>query len=222
MKISKDTLSVLRSFSSINGSLMLQEGNVIATIAESNNIFAMTEVPETFPIQFGIYDLNEFLSIVSVFKEDAEFDFKEKFVTISDGTTNRIKYYSAGSGIVKTPPSSIKFPEPEITFDLEQSTFDTLRKVASTLKTSDVSIIGDSGELKIVITDKKNSTANSFESSIGSTEHNFKINFRIENLKLFPGNYSVAISSKKISRFINKDVTLTYYIAVEADSTFGD
>lgn len=222
MKISKETLAILRSLSNINGSLMLQEGNKISTIAEGNTIYATVDVPEEFPIQFGIYDLNEFLSIVSVFKEDAEFDFQEKFVTISEGTSNKIKYYSAGEGIVKTPPSTIKFPEPEIKFDLDQSTIDTMRKVASTLKTSDVSIIGESGDLKIVITDKKNSTANSFETIIGATEHTFKINFRIDNLKLYHGNYLVEISSKKISRFTNKDITLTYYIAVEADSTFGE
>jgi hypothetical protein len=55
---------------------------------------------------------------------------------------------------------------------------------------------------------------------IGTTDQTFKANLKIENLKMLPGNYSIAVSSKKISRFTNKDTDLTYYVAIEADSEF--
>jgi hypothetical protein len=220
MQISKETLVLLRNFSSINSSILLPEGSLVKTISEGNNVMAEAEIQETIPVQFGIYDLNEFLSIISIFKEQPEFEFSEKFVMISDGSSNKIKYYAASPEIIKSPPSTIRFPDPEIVFDLEQSSFDTLKKVSSTLKTSDVSIIGDNGELKIVVVDKKNPTGNSFESVVGETKHTFRSNFKIENIKFLSGNYQVNLSSKKISKFVNKEIDLKYFVAVEADSSF--
>ena len=222
MQISKDTLSILRNFSSINGSIMLQEGSRLATISEGRNIMAEVTVEETFPTNFGIYDLNEFLSIISIFRDtQPDLDFNDKYVLISDGGKNKFKYYSAGESIVKAAPATIKFPDPEIKFNLEQTVFDSLRKISSVLKTADVSIVGDSdGVLKAVIVDKKNPTANSFETVLGETDREFRANFKIENLKLYPGNYTVEISTKKISRFTHTDCGLVCYIAVEADSEF--
>jgi len=43
----------------------------------------------------------------------------------------------------------------------------------------------------------------------------------ISNLKLLDGDYDVQISSKLISKWINKSKPVTYYIALEKSSTFG-
>lgn len=221
MQISKETITLFRNFASINGSIMIQEGNRLATLSESKTIMAEATIAESFPMNFGIYDLSEFLSILALFPDSPELTFQEKYVTIADSDNrNKVKYYSAGESIVKAAPPSIKFPEPEIEFELSQSTLDSIRKIASTLKTSDVSIVGIDGQLKIIVTDKKNPTGNAFETLIGETDKTFQANMKIENMKFVPGTYNVYLSKMKISKFVNKDLDLNYFVAVEADSVF--
>ena len=40
-------------------------------------------------------------------------------------------------------------------------------------------------------------------------------------MKILPGTYDVVVSQKLLSRFTNKNHDLTYFIALEPDSTFG-
>ena len=46
-------------------------------------------------------------------------------------------------------------------------------------------------------------------------------NFKVENIKIIPGTYEVTVSEKLLAKFTNKNYDLTYYIALEPDSTFG-
>jgi hypothetical protein len=219
MQLSKETLSLIRNFSSINGSLMIKSGNKLSTISEGKNVMAEAVIEETFPKDFAIYDLNEFMNVVSLFPS-TDLDFSEKYVIVSEGGDSRIKYFAAGEGIVKPAPSTIKFPNPEISFELSGSQLAMIQKVSSALKTSDVSVVGDGSKMRVVVADKKNDTSNAYDTVVGSTDQEFKANFKIENIKVLPGDYEVAISKKKISRFKNKGCELTYYIAIESDSTF--
>lgn len=219
MNLSKETLALIRNFSTINGSIMLKAGNVLSTISEGKNVMAQTTIQETLPCDFGIYDLGEFLGAVSIFQK-TELDFKEKYVTISDGGKARIKYFAAGEGIVKAAPTTIKFPQPDVSFELNTAALEMIRKTSSTLKANDVTIAGVDGVLKVIVWDKKNSTSNAYEVEIGTSTENFKANLKVENLKMMPGDYTVEISSKKISRFKSTSADLVYYIAVESDSEF--
>lgn len=219
MNLSKETLGLIRNFSTINGSLMLKEGNVLSTISEGKNVMAQATIAESFPCDFGIYDLGEFLGVVSIFS-NATLDFSDKFISISDGGASKIKYFAAGEGIVKAAPSTIKFPTPDVTFTLTSDQFEMIRKTSSVLKAGDVSIVGDGSVLQVIVSDKKNATSNAYTVDLGETDFTFKANLKVENLKMLPGDYAVEISSKKISRFRNTSSDLVYYIAVEADSEF--
>lgn len=219
MNLSKETLTLIKNFASINGSLMLKEGNKLSTISEAKNVMANGTIAETFPQDFGIYDVNEFLGVISLF-ENTQLDFKDKYVTISDGGKSKIKYYAAGEGVVRSAPAQIKFPEADVAFELTQEQIAMILRTASVLKASDVAIKGEDGELKVQVSDKKNDTSNAYEVTIGSTEKQFTANLKVENLKMLPGDYSVEVSSKKISKFTNKGNDLTYFVAIEADSKF--
>lgn len=176
-------------------------------------------IAETLPMDFGIYDLNEFLNVVSLFPT-TELDFQEKYVLVSDGGKSRIKYFAAGEGVVKSAPASIKFPTADISFTLDAAQLAMIQRTSSALKASDVSIVGDGATLKVLVSDKKNDTSNAYEVVIGETDETFKANLKVENLKMLPNDYLVEISKKKISRFTHTASDLTYYIAVEADSEF--
>ena len=221
MELSKDTLTLIKNFSSINNSLMLKAGNKLTTISEGKNIMAETRIAEDVPKDFGIYDLNEFLNVVGIFTNPS-LDFDDKYVLVSDaGNSNsRIKYFAAGEGLVKSAPNTIKFPTPDVEFTLNAAQLAMIHRTAGALKASDVTITGDGETLSVIVSDKKNATANAYSHVLGETDQTFKANIRVENLKMLPNDYEVAISKKKISRFKATASDLTYYVAVEADSEF--
>lgn len=219
MELSKDTLTLIKNFAGINGSIMLKAGNKLTTISEGKNVMAEVSINETLPMDFGIYDLNEFLNVVSLFTT-TQLDFSEKHVLVSDGGTSKIKYFAAGEGVVKAAPATIKFPQPDVEFTLTATQLAMIQRTSSVLKASDVSIVGDGTNLKVMVSDKKNSTSNAYEVTIGATEETFKANIKVENLKMLPNDYEVSISKKKISKFKHTASDLTYYVAIESDSEF--
>lgn len=220
MNLSKETLALIKNFSGINGSIMLQAGNRLATISEGKNVMAEVTIAETIPSDFGIYDLNEFLGVVSVFTT-TNLEFSEKYMTISDGSKSKIKYFAAGSEIVKAAPSVIKFPGADISFELSAGQLALIQRTSSALKASDLSIVGQDGQLTLVVADKNNSTSNAYEVELGETDQEFKANFKVENLKMLPGDYSVEISKKKISKFQSATSDYKMFVAVESDSVFS-
>lgn len=218
MKLSKDTVAIFKNFAGINSNLLLKQGNKIATISAQKNVMSDTVVGETFPSEFGIYDLNEFLGAMSLF-EDPELEFGEKFVTIKEGD-NSIKYFAAESSVLTAPTKEITFPTSDIEFTMTNNMLSMIQRTASVLRVTDLSIIGDGTNITVQVGDKKNSTGNSYRSSVGKTDKSFNVNLKVENLKMLPGDYNVSISSKKISRFKSVTGSLVYYVAVEADSKF--
>lgn len=216
MKLSKETVSLFKNFAGINSNLLLKSGNKLATISAQKNVMSDATVSEVFP-DFGIYDLNEFLGAMSLF-DDPELDFSEKYVTIKQGNSS-IKYFAAEPSVLTAPQKSITFPAHEIEFNMSAAMLNMIHRTASVLRATDLSIVGDGTTITAVVGDKKNATGNSFSEPVGSTDKKFKVNLKVENLKMLPGDYTVSISSKKISRFQGTG-DLVYYVAVEADSTF--
>jgi hypothetical protein len=157
--------------------------------------------------------------VVSLF-QTTTLDFSEKHVLVSDGGSSRIKYFAAGEGVVKSAPTTIKFPGGDVEFTLEATQLAMIQRTSSVLKATDVSIVGEDGKLKVIVSDKKNDTSNAYEVVIGDTDETFKANLKVENLKMLPNDYQVSISKKKISRFKHTASDLTYYVAIEADSEF--
>ena len=218
MKLSKDTVALFKNFASINTNLVLKQGNKLSTISAQKNVMADVTVTETFP-DFGIYDLNEFLGAMSLF-DDPEIVFEDKFAKITQGNMS-IKYYAADTSVLTAPTKAITFPDAEINFELSNHMLTMIHRTASVLRVDDVSIVGSDGKITVVVGDKKNSTGNTFSEPVGETDKTFKVNLKVENLKMIPGDYSVSVSSKKISRFKSSTTSdLVYYVAVEADSSF--
>jgi hypothetical protein len=218
MKLSKETLSVIKNYATINNNLLFKPGNKLSTIAVGSTILSTATVSETFDKEFAIYDVNEFLAALSLF-EDPDIIFDEKFLTISQGNGS-IKYFAAAMEAIVAPKNEVKFPEAEVNFTLDGSVYNMILKTSSLLKSPDVSIVGNGSTVSVVVAPKKNQTGNAYTNVLGTTTLNFKVNLLVDNLKLLSGDYDVSISSKKISRFKSKTSDLVYYVAVEADSTF--
>lgn len=217
MKISKETINILRNYSSVNSNLLFKPGSKIGTISTNKTIASSVTVAEEFPVEFGVYDLNAFLGALSLF-DDPDLSFENKFVTIQE-KGNKIKYFAADPSVLVVPNKEINFPAADIEFDLTSAMLTTVQRTAGVLKASDFSIIGDGSNLILQVGDKKNATSNSYETVVGETDKTFRANIKIENLKMLHADYRVTIHSK-ISRFKSTSGDLVYYVAVEADSSF--
>ena len=219
MNLSDNTLGILKNFAGINNSILVKEGNQLRTISVMKNILAEAEIPEDFPRQFGIYDLNQFLNGLSLHqKPDLDFE-KESYVTISEGR-RKVKYFFADPQVIIAPPEKeITLPTEDICFQLESVTLEKLLKASAVYQLPDLSAVSENGQIKLIVHDKKNDTSNEFAIVVGETDREFSFNFKIENIKIIPGAYDVVISSKLLSRFVNNNLNLTYYIALEPDST---
>ncbi len=221
MKLSESTVSLLKNFSSINQSILFKEGQKLRSISVMKNILVEANVSEQFPKDFGIYDLNQFLNGLSLHQSpDLDFD-NDQYVVIKEGRS-RSKYFFADPSVIVAPPEKeITLPTEDVCFQLTSQQLEKLKKAASVYQLPDISVIGEAGVIKLVARDKKNDTSNDFSIIVGETENEFVFNFKEENLKIVPGNYDVVVSEKLLSRFQNQNIDVTYYIALEPDSTFG-
>ena len=221
MKLSDKTVNILKNFSSINQSILFKEGNKLRTISVMKNILAEAEIDEDIPKDFGIYDLNQFLNGLNLHSSpDLDFD-NDGYVVIKEGRS-RSKYFFADQNVIVTPPDKeINLPSEDVTFDLDTQQLDKLLKAAAVYQLPDLSVVGEAGVVKLVVRDKKNDTSKDFSIVVGETSSEFVFNFKVENIKIIPGTYEITVSQKLLAKFTNKNYDLTYYIALEPDSTFG-
>ena len=220
MKLSDNSLTILKNFAGINNSILVKQGNKLRTISVAKNILAEADITEEFPRNFAIYDLNQFLNGLSL-HQDPELDFtNDSYITIREGK-RRVKYFYADPNVIISPPDKeIQLPSKDVCFQLESASLEKLVKAAAVYQLPDFSAVGEAGVIRLVVRDKKNDTSNEYSIVVGETDKEFTFNFKVENIKIIPGAYDVVVSEKLLSQFSNTKYNLKYYIALEPDSTF--
>jgi hypothetical protein len=220
MKLSDNSLTILKNFAGINNSILVKQGNKLRTISVAKNILAEADINEEFPRNFAIYDLNQFLNGLSL-HQDPELDFtNDSYITIREGK-RRVKYFYADPNVIISPPEKeIQLPSKDVCFQLESASLEKLVKAAAVYQLPDFSAVGEAGVIRLVVRDKKNDTSNEYSIVVGETDKEFTFNFKVENIKIIPGAYDVVVSEKLLSQFSNTKYNLKYYIALEPDSTF--
>lgn len=218
MKLSKETITLLKNFATINGNLLIKSGSKLSSISAAKSVYASAKVAETFPQEFGIYDLNEFLGALTMIN-DPEITFDEKFVSIKEGERG-FKYFGADASVLTAPSKELKVPPADVEFTLSSDQVNMIMKTSGVLRAQDVTISGNGSKIKVVVGDKKNVTSSSYEEVVGETDAKFVAHMKVDNLKFIPGDYKVELSSRKIARFSNSFVE--YVVSLEADSQFED
>lgn len=220
MNLSDNTLGILKNFAGINNSILVKKGNQLRTISVAKNILAEAEIPEDFPRDVAIYDLNQFLNGLSL-HQDPDLDFSaETHLTIREGR-RKVKYFFADPQVIIAPPEKeISLPSQDACFQLDNNSLEKLLKAAAVYQLPDLAVVGGNGVVKLIVRDKKNDTSNEYAVIVGETDKSFTFNFKVENIRIIPGSYDVIVSSKLLSKFTNSKLNLTYYIALEPDSTF--
>lgn len=223
MKLSNETMTILKNFSGINSGILFKQGSTLSTVSPTKTVLAQATLQEDIPQEFAIHDLTNFLSVLSLSKENPELDFDDKHVFVKAlGGRSKIKYRFADKNMIVTPPDKmVVMPSQDVTFTLTSDDYEWITKTANVLQSPNVAIEGENGKLKISSFDYKNDAANINSVEIGETDREFKSVFKTENLKMIPGSYLVCISSKGIAHFKNTKDSIEYWIATEKDaSTF--
>ena len=226
MKISPETNAILKNFAHINQSLYFKKGSIISTVSPQKNILVDATISETIPQDFGIYDLNNFLSVTSLFKDGAELEFDDSHVIIKGlNGRSKIKYrITDPSMIIIAPDKRPKLPIVDVKFALSKEDLEWVIKTASVIGAPHLAVESDGVTVSLVTFDESNdaSHTNSLAMSDVDPEGNiFKLIFKTENLKVIPDTYSVEISSKGISTWTSHINEIKYYITLERTSTFG-
>ena len=223
MKLNQNTVDTLKNFSEINTNILIKEGNELSTISTMRNIFAKATITESFEKEFGVYDLNQFLAVVSSTNKP-ELKLEDKFMTISaEGSKSKVKYFYSDPSVIVAPTKEVNMPEADVTFNLTESNLKELLKMAAILATPDLALVGEKGgDVVLKVCDKKNDTSNNFDIVVGeNATADYTFYFKVENMKMISGDYDVSVSSKSISHFQNTKLPIQYWIALEPDSTIS-
>ena len=224
MELSENTLQILKNYAGINSNIVFNEGNNIQTISEAKNVLSAASTVEDFPQDFGIYDLNEFLNVLGLV-DVPNLSFEKDYVLISDSSgRSKVKYFFSDPDMLTSPSKKIVMPQCEVQFTLDANTLSRIKRAAAALGHDEVSITPGNGHLTLSVVDSKNATSNTFAIDIAGNYPADPFNFviSISNLKIIPGDYHVAISSKLISEFSNNELGVSYWIALEKSSTYGE
>ena len=219
MKLSQETVALLKNFSSINQSILIRAGKQLRSMSAMKNILVEAEIVEEFSRDVAIYDLNQFLNCLSLVP-NADVNLEEHAIVITDGT-NSIEYRYSDPSVINAPPEKeLKLPSEDVCVVLTEDHLDTVKKAAAVLQIPDVSLTGDGENIYLTVRDKKNSGSNSYRIIVGQSTATFQFNLKVENLKLIAGDYDVVVSEKNLARFENHSRAVVYFVAIEPDSTF--
>ena len=232
MKLSHTTRNILKNFSEFNNSIYIGRGNIISNISPTNSIVAAAKVHEQFPDSMALYDIKQFLTCLDIFSDfDLEFE-NPKYVTIKSDRT-QIRYFYADEHMIAKAPSmdvADKVLEDHFTFKLSYDVLKSLIKASNILTLPDMCLESSGGDVQIVVKDRDNSSSNSISYIVGESETPFSYRFKMENIVIIPGNYTVTICKTrkdgtfKAAKFCFNDKTnyeLQYLIALEPKSWYG-
>jgi hypothetical protein len=216
MQISNETIQVLKNFATVNSNILIRKGKVLSTISTAKNIFAKATVAEDFPQEVAIYDLNSLLALLTLM-ENQNVEFGEKSLIIEKNGGKFEYFYSSPNVIVAAPDKSIDVDN-HYQFKLTSEDVNMIIKAAAITGSPTISVSCKEKQVKLTVGDKKNDTANTYKSNIGTSENDFDCHMAVENFKIVPDAYTVTISKKKVFHFKHETKDLEYFIAMEPDS----
>jgi len=216
--LTRETIEVLGNFVQINPSIIVCAGSEIRSISNLEHILAKYKCTEVFPTEFAIYDLSEFLNVVSLFENPVlEFD-NEQYVTIRSHSKYS-KYYFSNPEITlkRAPNTDVKFPGADIQFTLAESDVKGIRKASNILNLEDINIASkDETNVRVSLIDTEDETNNTYEQVFhGCSTGDFSVNIKMENLVVLPGDYTLSICAKGMSEWRDNNRDLVYYIGLE-------
>jgi hypothetical protein len=219
MKLSENTVNVLRNFATINQGLVFKSGNTLRTVSKQQNVLAKATVTESFDKNFAIYDLNRFLAVLSSMN-DPDLTVGTGNVKIASGTSKTTYGLSDETMVVSAPDNDISVQNAEVKFTLTKDSLAQVLKLSGVLGLPNIAVRGNRKKISIAAVDVKNQDSDVFSVDVGDTDAEFQFIFVTENFKMIAGDYEVQISSKGVAHFKSKKDPLEYWIATEVGSKY--
>jgi len=219
MKLSENTVNVLRNFATINQGLVFKSGNTLRTVSKQQNVLAKATVTESFDNNFAIYDLNRFLAVLSSMN-DPNLTVGTGNVKIASGTSKTTYGLSDETMVVSAPDNDISVQNAEVKFTLTKDNLAQVLKLSGVLGLPNIAVRGNRKKISIAAVDVKNQDSDVFSVDVGDADAEFQFIFVTENFKMIPGDYEVQISSKGVAHFKSKKDPLEYWIATEVGSKY--
>lgn len=216
MKISPATISILKNYATINQSLLIKEGNIIATQDGSPTILARAIVEETFPVNVAIYDLHQFLGTLAMMGE-CEVEFGKKSVVLTANAHSTEYFYAEPTLIRAASEKTLKGGE-FFTCTLSEKDVTMALKAAAVFSAPTLSFVGEEGEASLRVGDFKTPSTNGYRRELGACDKNFDFRIPIETMKIVPDSYTVELSEQKFVHFQNNNRDLQYWLAVDPTS----
>ena len=238
MKLSKETVNILNNIAKINTNFFIEkDSSSIKTMNHQGTVFCAAGIEETFPVDVGIYDLQEFLSIAQLQGNASlvELDLSDKKCVLSFDSGYSCEYWYASKEVLKVPENMIKMPPSVVEFVLESDVITTLRNAAQKLSKPSIAFTTsttDPSKVVAKVFDPQNASGNVFSKTIelaADLDCSFDFVFNLQNLKYLMENedYAVKFAAKgkaKISSFATLDSSiydLTYYLGLDSSSTLN-
>lgn len=212
----------MKNFASINSNILVKTGSKIKTISNYKNVLAEATVEESFDIEFGIWDLNKFLGTVSLF-ESPTFEFNQKNVVIEGKNGATVVYYYSEPKLLTTVNKELKIPEAVVHCEIKEEDFKEIQRAAGVLQLPDLKISSEGDKINLTVHDRKDPSSNSWTFEVGDNieDADFSFLFKVENMKMLSGDYNVEICKNSVAKFSNKAIDLSYWVAMEPDSTYN-
>jgi hypothetical protein len=216
MKISKDTINILKNFATISNNLRIYPGNELATLSPQQNIFARVTVAEQFPTDVCIYELNSFLDLLS-YMENQDVEFGEKSLTITNnGSTFEYRY--ADPSVIISPPAGKNIElDSFYQFTLTEADVNLISKAIGITAADHVVFEGKNGQATLTIVNDKKGMGQS--KIIGQTDLTFKALLNVGTFQIIPSTYTVTLSKLKFLHFKSENAQMPqYWLALDPES----
>lgn len=208
MKISEDTLKMLKWMASVNGGIKIDPGNELYSKAESQAMACKCVIHETFEQSFVTTNLAKFLSLVDLV-DDPDFEFQEDSVIITSGDgKNKIRFLQSNPALV-SQSNKIPKDQPDVAIEFTLAAAD-LQKVfnsAKVLCVSDITLHTKNGSIFMTVSNKSmNSSSDYVDIKVGDAKDpdlEVSFAFKKQNLKLMlEYNYNVTVYNVGLAKFV--------------------
>jgi hypothetical protein len=221
--ISKNTLAILKNFSSINSNILVKPGSLLQTKNISGSGLAQAIVPETFNVEFGIWDLNQFLGMVSCCTNPS-FEFHEKHVNIKSENGSEFTFFYSEPRLLTVPKVQPKEMKATATASIDEDRWTQIVRAASVLQVDDISFVSTEDGVTATVTDLNDPTSHKYTVHVGGENngHKFEVNFKISNIKILSGDYQLSFVEANMVVFQHTSMNLTYWFGAESTSTYDE
>ena len=219
MKFSTQTLEILDNYSRISKGLFFAKGKQQMTMTSGRTVFSEVTIDEDIPQDFGIYNLKNFLQILSLFASP-EINFQGQDIVVSEGD-KKVTYRACEKSLIKTPKQSLSniIKDFKVSFTLDKNMISDIIRAAPVLNATDFIVVGDGKKVSVIVKNSSEGT-DTFVMDICDNPEEFRSVISLKStdlskpLDMLPHDYDVYIAENAI-KFSSLAMNLNYWYTIQ-------